>query len=84
MALSGSARNLGFIRLTHVEYLNFNGDRLRTRRQNLEQIADYSSFSGSGLFAKIGSFVGFGSVADLVTGLKLSVVYIPIFAVGGI
>jgi len=84
LALSSSVRNLGFIRATHVEYLDFNGDRLSKRRENIEQIADYASFSGSGLSSKLGSFIGFGSVADLVTGLHLSVIYIPIFAVGGI
>jgi hypothetical protein len=33
LALSSSARNLGFIRITHINYLNFNGDRLNGRRQ---------------------------------------------------
>jgi hypothetical protein len=84
MAISSCVRNLGFIRDTHMDYLSFNADRLNSRRQALEQIADYSSFSGSGLYSKIGSFVGFGSLADLVTKLNLNIIYIPIFAVGGI
>jgi hypothetical protein len=84
MALSSCVRNMGFIRDTHMDYLFFNADRLNSRRQAIEQMADYASFSGSGLYSKIASFIGFGSVADLVTKLKLSLVWIPIFVIGGI
>ena len=84
MAFSSSLRNLGFIRDNHTEYLTFNGDRLAGRRQNLENIADFASFSGSGLFAKLGSFIGFGSLSDLLSKTNLSLVWLPFFIVGGI
>ena len=93
MTMSGTIRNLGLIRQAHTEYLALNGDRLSVHRKNLEQVADFSSFSGSGLFAKLGSFVGFGSVSDLVTAAQptttmtnpiLPWVWIPVFIIGGI
>jgi hypothetical protein len=87
MAFSGSVRNLGFIRSTHMEYIRCNADRLNSRRQAFEQIADYASFSGSGLFAKVGSFFAAGSLADLVAffnKMGLSAIYIPIFLLVGI
>jgi hypothetical protein len=79
-----SVRNIGFIRASHVQYLDFNADRLTRRRQSLEQAADFASFSGSGLFTKIGSFLGVGSVFELVSKMNLPQIYIPIFAVGGV
>ena len=84
MAISGSVRNLGFIRGTHMGYLSCNADRLNSRRQAVEKMADLSSFSGSGLFAKVGSFFGVGSFANLVPGLKLSPAFIGLFIVLGI
>jgi hypothetical protein len=87
MALSSSVRNLGFIRETHMEYIRCNADRLNSRRQAFEQIADFASFSGSGLYAKVGSFFAAGSLADLVAffnKLGLSAIYIPIFLMVGI
>jgi hypothetical protein len=84
MTLSGTARSMAFVRAVHVQYLDFNADRLTRRRQNLEKIADFASFSGSGGFAKIGSFVGFGSVADLVKGFNYPQTDIPLFVVIGI
>jgi len=84
MALSSCVRNMGYIRDTHMDYLSFNADRLNSRRQAIEQMADYASFSGSGLYTKIGSFIGFGSVADLVAKLNLSIIWVPIFVIGGI
>jgi hypothetical protein len=87
MALSSTIRNLGFIRATHTEYLNYNGDRLSSRRENLEQIADFASFKEAGLFTKIGAFIGFGSLADLITAVntaQISFVWVPVFIVGGI
>jgi hypothetical protein len=87
MAIASTIRNLGFIRITHSEYLNFNADRLSGRRQNLEEIADLASFNDAGLFTKIGSFIGLGSattIAGFVSGLGLSVILVPLFAAGGI
>lgn len=84
MTLSSAIRSMAFVRANHVHYLDFNADRLTRRRQSLEQIADFASFSGSGLFAKLGSFVGVGSVADVVTHYDLPQIYIPVFAAFGI
>jgi hypothetical protein len=60
--LSGTLRNIAFVRENHVLYLDYQADRLTRRRRNLEQVADPASFSGSGLYSKVGSFVGFGSI----------------------
>lgn len=96
MAMASTVRNLALIRQTHTEYLALNADRLANRRKNLEQAADFSSFSGSGLFAKLGSFVGFGSITDLLTTLyvtpkdtsnplnQIPIYLIPVFIIAGI
>lgn len=84
MTLSGTTRSMAFVREVHVQYLDFNADRLTRRRLNVEKIADFASFSGSGGFAKFGAFIGFGSVADLVKGLNYPQTDIPLFAVAGI
>jgi hypothetical protein len=84
MALSATVRSIGFIRACHVQYCDFNSDRLTRQRQSLEKMADYSSFSGSGLFAKLGSFVGFGSVAQFITSMNWPQFYVLPFALGGV
>jgi len=84
MEIFGTLRSLGFIRENHVIYLDYQADKLTRRRQSLEQIGNLASFSGSGLFSKIGSFVGVGSVAELVLKFNLPQFYIPLFAAAGI
>jgi hypothetical protein len=84
MELSSTLRSIGFIRANHVQYLDYEADRLTRKRKNLEQVADMASFSGSGLYAKVGSFIGFGSVANLVKGLGFPEGDILWFAVAGI
>lgn len=84
MALSSAIRNIGFVRACHVQYFDFTTDQLTRRRQSIEHIADFASFSGSGLFAKLGSFVGVGSIFELISRMNLPQLYVPIFVVGGI
>jgi hypothetical protein len=84
MDIFGTLRSLGFIRENHVSYLDYQSDRLTRRRQSLEQIGSLTSFSGSGLYTKIASFVGVGSLAQLAGQFNLPQFYIPLFAAAGI
>lgn len=90
MNIFGTMRSLGFIRENHVSYLDYQSDRLTRKRQSLEQIGSLASFSGSGLYSKIASFIGVGSLADVIAKLNLPEsfilpeLYIPLFAAAGI
>ncbi len=84
MVLAKTVRNIGFIRDEHVRFLDFRANEFAEERQNLNDIADFTSFSGSGLYAKIASFLGVGSVVDLWKGLGYPAVDIPLFFVAGL
>lgn len=84
MTLSGTVRSMAFVRDVHVQYLDFNSDRLTRRRQNVEQIANFASFTGSGGFAKIGSFIGAGSLIDFLAKLHYPQSDLPLFALAGV
>jgi len=78
MTLAGTVRNIGFVRENHVRFLNYTAQEFTEKMQNLKKVADFTSFSGSGLYAKVASFLGIGSLADLlssVSGLVSSVGY---------
>jgi hypothetical protein len=70
MALSTAIRDIGFVRENHVMYLDFMAQRFQQEEQNLNQTADFFSFSGSGLYAKIASFLGVGSALDLANAYR--------------
>ena len=70
MSLSTTIRNIGFVREIHVRYLDFQSHQFAQQEQNLNRTADFFSFSGSGLYAKVASFLGVGSLADLANILK--------------
>jgi hypothetical protein len=90
MALSAAIRNIGFVRENHVRYIDFKAHQLAQEEQNLNQTADFFSFSGSGLYTKIASFLGIGSALDLANAwrsyqsLGFQATDIAIFLVAGL
>jgi hypothetical protein len=84
MAIFGSLRTLAFVRENHKAYLDYTNAQATSRHASVESIADLASFSGSGLYAKLGSFIGVGSVASVVSTLKYPPYFILIFAGAGI
>jgi hypothetical protein len=67
MALSKTIRNLALARDAHVVYLQSKAQEYIGRKEYLDEISSFSSFSPEGLLPKIITFVGGGSV---ITALK--------------
>ncbi len=84
MALAKTVRNIGFVRENHVRFLEFTSEEFTEKTQNLNDIADFTSFSGSGLYSKIVSFLEIGSLADLVSSISESLQLILVFFVAGV
>jgi len=84
MALAKTVRNIGFVRENHVRYLEYTAQEFTEKMRNLNDAADFTSFSGSGLYSKIVSFLGIGSLADLVSSVGQSLTLILLFFVAGV
>lgn len=67
IALSKATRNLGLARDSHVVYLQSMALKYNKRKEYLDEISSFSSFSPEGLLPKIITFVGGGSILTLVT-----------------
>lgn len=79
MALSKAARNLALARDAHIAYLQNEAYKYISRKEFLDEISSFSSFSAEGLLPKIIAFVGGGSAIttlkdfdQLVRGLRTS------------
>lgn len=66
LVMAGTLRDIAFMRENHVLYLDYKANKVTERRKNLESVADPGSFSGPGLYSKIGTFVGAGSIGPFV------------------
>jgi hypothetical protein len=88
MAMARSLRNMGLIRDNHVQFLNYKAYLLTRKRESIEKAGSFTSFSGSGLYSKIVSFIlasfSFGSLADLMSSFKMPETFILFLILAGV
>lgn len=89
MAFSRTIRDMGFVRDSHIKYLDLTAQEFTETKETWDDLANMTSFSKNGLPAKAVSFFGAGSLADLAKVQLLPSIPLPssdvlVVVVGGV
>ena len=66
MSLTKTSRNLGFVRNSHVKFIESKDKELERKKKFYDDISDLTSFSKEGFLTKVATFVGSGSFIALL------------------